>query len=181
MLVYLIPGEGADARPGHRRLNWVWYVGAEGEELDRLLTDRDGHRHRSSLPPGLASPATVDALRRRAGRELHPILAELVEVTADPFVQTIVDVTVPRTVFGRVMLVGDAAFVVRPHTAGAAAKAAHDAWVLGRSLARAGRNLDAGLSAAESLQLEYGQGLASYGVALGTRWAGFRPGPTAAS
>ena len=49
--------------------------------------------------------------------------------TPDPFVQTIVDVVVPRTVFGRVCLLGDAAFVVRPHTAGATAKAARDATV----------------------------------------------------
>jgi len=174
MLVYFIPGEGADARPGHRRLNWVWYVGAEGDDLDWFLTDKHGHRHRSSLPQGSASPAMVGELRRTARQELHPVFVELVAATTDPFVQTIVDVSVPRTVFGRTMLVGDAAFVVRPHTAGAAAKAAHDAWVLGRNLARARRNLDAGLSAAESLQVEYGQGLVNYGVALGTRWAGFR-------
>ena len=85
--------------------------------------------------------------------------------------QTIVDVTVTGTVFGRVMLVGDAAFVVRPHTAGAAAKAAYDAWVLSKSLASARQNVDAGLRAAESLQMEQGQSLVQYGVALGDRWA----------
>jgi 2-polyprenyl-6-methoxyphenol hydroxylase-like FAD-dependent oxidoreductase len=110
-------------------------------------------------------------LRSRAQREVHPKLAELVAATRDPFMQTIVDVTVPRTVFGRVMLIGDAAFVVRPHTAGAAAKAAYDATVLSKSLARAGQNVDAGLKAAESLQMEQGQSLVQYGVALGNRWA----------
>ena len=49
------------------------------------------------------------------------------------------------------MLVGDAAFVVRPHTAGATAKAARDASVLARNIAIAGarQNFDAGLSAAQ--------------------------------
>ena len=176
MLVYFIPGDGADARPGRRRINWVWYMHAGDQELDRFLTDKDGRRHHASLPRGMISSAMTGELCRFARHELHPIFAELVAATPDAFVQTIVDVVVPQTVFGRVMLLGDAAFVVRPHTAGATAKAAHDAWVLGRNLARAGRNVDAGLKAAESLQLEYGSDLVRYGIALGGRWANARPG-----
>src|ERR1700704_3811971 len=63
---------------------------------------------------------------RHARREVHPMLAALVAATPLPFLQTIVDVVPARTVFGRVCLLGDAAFVVRPHTAGATAKAARD-------------------------------------------------------
>ena len=85
--------------------------------------------------------------------------------------QTIVDVMVPRTVFGRIMLVGDAAFVVRPHTAGAVAKAAYDAWALSKGLAGARQDVDAGLKAAEILQMEQGQSLVRYGIELGNRWA----------
>src|SRR3984893_5189852 len=79
-----------------------------------------------------------------------------------PFLQTIVHVAPTRTVFGRVCLLGDAAFVVRPHTAGATAKAARDAATLARALKRAGRNVDAGLSGFEEMQIEFGQGLAGY-------------------
>ena len=123
------------------------------------------------MPQGLAPERTVREVQARARREVHPRLAELVQATSDPFIQTIVDVTVSRTEFGRVVLVGDAAFVVRPHTAGAAAKAAHDASALAAALQRAGRNVDAGLSAAERSQLEHGAGLVAYGVALARRWA----------
>lgn len=171
ILAYFIPGEGADTTPGRRRLNWVWYVRADNEELARILVDANGERHHASLPRGLTPPAMINELCGSAKREVHPMLAELVAATPDPFVQTIVDVVVPKTVFGRIMLVGDAAFVVRPHTAGATAKAAHDAWVVGTSLARARQNIDASLSAAESLQLEYGNGLVAHGIALGDRWA----------
>ena len=171
ILVYFIPGDGADVRPGHRRLNWVWYVGADDVELARILVDRNGERHHVSLPQGLTPPAMISELCELAKREVHPMMAELVAATEEPFVQTIVDVIVPKTVFGRIMLVGDAAFVVRPHTAGATAKAARDAWVLGRNLARAKQNIDAGLSAAESLQLDYGTSLAAHGISLGNRWA----------
>src|ERR1700730_7496646 len=79
----------------------------------------------------------------------------------DPFVQTIVDVVVPRTVFGRVCLLGDASFRVRPHTAGATAKAARDATVLATALKRARQN-DAGLRSFEETQLEYGRDLVRY-------------------
>jgi len=119
----------------------------------------------------MASAALVDEVCGLARLELHPLFAELVAATPDPFVQTIVDVVVPQTVFGRVMLLGDAAFVVRPHTAGAAAKAAHDASVLARSLGFARSDIDASLKVAERLQISYGKDLTRYGIALGQRWA----------
>jgi len=175
MLTYLIPGANADPAPGKRRLNWVWYVHADQPDLDRLLIDRDGRRHHASLPQGLAPESTVRGLCADAEREVHPMMAELVAATPDPFIQTIVDVSAPQTLFGRVMLLGDAAFVVRPHTAAAAAKAAHDATALANALRRAKQNVDAGLRSAEEMQLEFGRGLIDYGVALGRRWARATP------
>jgi hypothetical protein len=78
---------------------------------------------------------------------------------------------VSRTVFGRACLLGDAAFVVRPHTAAAAAKAADDAMSLAAAIHRAGRNVDAALAGWQASQIERGQELLQYGVALGQRWA----------
>src|SRR6202521_3761024 len=171
ILAYFIPGDGADTTPGNRRLNWVWYVGVGEADLPRVLVDRDGRQHHASLPFGGTPDATTADLRDLARREVHPMLAALVAATRQPFLQTIVDVVPVRTVFGRVCLLGDAAFVVRPHTAGATAKAARDATTLARALKRADRNVDAGLSAYERMQIEFGRGLVDYGVALGRRWA----------
>ena len=98
-------------------------------------------------------------------------MADLVEVTIEPFLQKIVDVVVPRTVFGRAALLGDAAFVVRPHTAGATAKAARDATLLADSLCAVDGDIDEALRSFESAQLRYGHQLHQYGVALGNRWA----------
>lgn len=172
ILAYFIPGAEADATPGRRRINWVWYVGAASYELEDLLTDREGHRHHTSLPQGGASTSAIVRLRSRAVREVHPRLAELVAATPDPFLQTITDVAVPRTVFGRACLLGDAAFVVRPHTAAAAAKAAGDATRLANAIARAGHHgIDGALASWEREQLRIGGELLRYGVALGDRWA----------
>src|ERR1700730_8233655 len=171
ILVYFIPGDGADTNIGKRRLNWVWYVGVGEDDLPRILVDRDGRQHHASLAFGGTPDSAIRDLCDLARREVHPMLAALVAATPQPFLQTIVDVVHARTVFCRAMLVGDAAFVVRPHTAGATAKAARDATTLARALKRAGWNVDAGLSGFEEMQIEFGRGLVEYGVALARRWA----------
>jgi 2-polyprenyl-6-methoxyphenol hydroxylase-like FAD-dependent oxidoreductase len=171
ILVYLIPGDNAATKPGRRRLNWVWYVRMDQAELATTLIDRQGVQHHASLPIGGAPDKVIRDLTDLARREVHPKLAALVAATPNPFLQTIVDVVVPRMVFGRVCLLGDAAFVVRPHTAGATAKAARDATVLASALKRAGQNVDAGLAGFQDMQLAYGQAMTRHGIALGERWA----------
>ena len=173
ILVYFIPGEGADSTSGKRRLNWVWYVKAAATERDRLLIDREGRPHHASLGQGEVPPSTIHSLVKLAHREIHPILAKLVAATPEPFLQTIVDVAVPRMVFGRTCLLGDAAFVgwTSPYSRWAAAKAARDATVLAMALKRARQNVDAALGSFEEMQLEYGRDMVEYGVALGNRWA----------
>lgn len=171
ILVYLIPGDDAETTPGKRRLNWVWYVLADETALASMLIDRAGIQHHASLPIGGASDAVIRGLVDLARREVHPKLAALVAATPDPFLQTIVDVVAPRTVFGRVCLLGDAAFVVRPHTAGATAKAARDATALASALKRARHDVDAGLASFQQAQIEYGKAMTRQGIALGDRWA----------
>lgn len=171
MLVYLIPGEGADVRHGHRWLNWVWYVAADDQALADDLTDRHGRRHHASLPRGYASDAAIYSLRKRAIAELAPVMADLVAATNEPFIQKIADAAVDRTVFDRVMLLGDAAFLVRPHTAAAAAKACFDASLLAEALSqRDTASLEAALAPVEQAQLHYGRRLVEQGVALGRNW-----------
>lgn len=171
ILVYLIPGDKAETTPGKRRLNWVWYVRVDEADLTATLIDRHGGHHHASLPIGGASDTVIRDLIDLARREVHPKLAALVAATPDPFLQTIVDVMVPRTVFGRLCLLGDAAFVVRPHTAGATAKAARDASVLASALKRARQNVDVGLASFQQMQLKYGEAMTRHGIALGDRWA----------
>lgn len=174
-LVYAIPGDGGDVRPGHRRLNWVWYVQADDAALARLLMDRSGRRHSASRGAGMVTQAVMDDLRDQADAMLHPSMSDLVRATAEPFLQAIVDVAVPKTVFGRACLLGDAGFVVRPHTAGATAKAAWEASQLAQLLARSNGDVAAALEAFETVQLEHGRRLLEHGMALGRRWAEPRP------
>lgn len=168
VLAYPIPGHAED--PGQRLTNWLWYRNVrEGDELDDLLTGRDGARSGSSVPPGFVREEHVRRLRADAAEVLPAALAETVARTAEPFIQVILDVDVPRIAFGRACLVGDAAFTLRPHVAAGTAKAAEDAWKLGEAVTAAGGDVAAALAGWEPPQLALGQDLAAR-----TREAGLR-------
>jgi 2-polyprenyl-6-methoxyphenol hydroxylase-like FAD-dependent oxidoreductase len=169
ILSYFIPGAGAATETGRRRLNWVWYVNVPGgAALERLLVDRTGARHDASVPAGMVPDDLKAEIQALAAQEVHPCFAELVQATAEPFIQVIRDVAVPRMVFGRACLLGDAAFVLRPHPAAASAKAAADAADLAASLA-AHPDPDAALRAWETQRLEQGHALLALAVAQGRR------------
>jgi 2,6-dihydroxypyridine 3-monooxygenase len=110
--------------------------------------------------------AEVHAL---AARELHPRFVELVQRTHDPFIQTIIDVAVPRMALGRVCLVGDAACVLRPHPAAATAKAAADAMALAAALKSHPDDPLAALREWEVRQLDYGTSLVRLATMVGER------------
>ena len=170
ILAYPIPNLDGTVTPGGRRLNWVWYRNvAPGEELDDLMTGVDGRRHPLSLPPGTVRSRHLGELRATAGRRLPAPLAEIVIGTAQPFVQLIVDVAVPRMVFGRVCLLGDAAFALRPHAAVGTAKAAEDAWQLTRALRAAGGDVDGALATWEAAQLRLGRQVSARTCEAGNR------------
>jgi len=135
MLGYPVAGPDNDLRPGHRRYNFVWYRPADEEsELQRLLTDDSGHTHSLSIPPPLISRASIAEMRSHGHEVLAPQFSEVVRVTEQPFLQPIYDLESPFMKFSRVALIGDAAFVARPHVGGGVAKAAHDAMALVHAL-----------------------------------------------
>jgi 2,6-dihydroxypyridine 3-monooxygenase len=110
----------------------VWYVNVPGgPDLECLLTDRADKLRGRSVPAGMVSTKLTAEIHAAATSELHPRFVELVQRTPDPFIQSILDVVVARMAFGRVCLLGDAAFVLRPHAAAATAKVAADAMSLG--------------------------------------------------
>jgi 2,6-dihydroxypyridine 3-monooxygenase len=150
LLTYPIPG--AD---GSVLCNWLWYRNvAPGDHLNDLLTDRSGSKAELTVPPGSVQASHLKELHSAADIELPPPLTELVERTAEPFIQVIVDLEVPRIAFGRTCLIGDAAFALRPHIGAGTAKAAEDAWQLGKGLLNTtGRQIPVRLKGWEAQQL----------------------------
>jgi 2,6-dihydroxypyridine 3-monooxygenase len=169
ILVYPIPGADGGVAPGERLVNFVWYRNyLDGGDLDELLTGTDGVRHDLSLPPGGARAAHVDELRAVATARLPAAVATVVCAVDRPFLQVVYDVEVSRMAFGRVCLIGDAAWVVRPHAAAGTAKAAADAWTLADALA-AHDDVPSALTAWEPGQLALGRQLLERTRRLGAR------------
>ena len=157
MLGYPVAGPDNDLRPGHRRYNFVWYRPAsEDSELPRLLTDDSGRTHALSIPPPLIARDVIAAMRADAERVLAPQFNEMVGLCAQPFLQPIYDLEVPRMAFGRVAILGDAAFVARPHVGAGVAKAAEDALALAQAL-DAGENVEAALNRISSERASAGR------------------------
>ncbi|MFM0356947.1 FAD binding domain-containing protein [Paraburkholderia nemoris] len=171
-LAYLIPGESDSTAVGARRWNWVWYRKYSREKLDELLVDRHGVARAFSLPPGTTKSADIAQLREDARALLAPTFRALADATDDPFMQPIVDLRSPKMVFGRAVLLGDAASVPRPHTAGSTAKAAANAHSLALTLSstwQSGATIDTALNRWENQQLQRGRLMTDLGISLGDR------------
>jgi 2-polyprenyl-6-methoxyphenol hydroxylase-like FAD-dependent oxidoreductase len=94
-----------------------------------------------------------------------------VNATAQTILQPIFELESPRIAFGRVALVGDAAFVARPHVASGVMKAAVDAESLADALAGSGDDVAAALARYDHERQPYGAGLVTRGRHIGAYFA----------
>jgi 2-polyprenyl-6-methoxyphenol hydroxylase-like FAD-dependent oxidoreductase len=134
-LGYPVAGPDNDLRPGHRRYNVVWYRPAdEKTKLQWLLTDESGVTHSISIPPPLIRREAIAEMRADAERLLGWQFRQVVKMIDEPILQPIYDLESPHMAFGRVAVLGDAAFVARPHVAAGVSKAADDAAALAEAL-----------------------------------------------
>ena len=153
---YPVAGQGNDTRPGHRAYNFVWYRAASEVTLAALLTDADGTHYQGGIPPGKVDWRQIADMRQAARTLLAPQFAEMIEKTAQPFLQPIFDVRSEQVAFGRVGLMGDASFVARPHIGMGVTKAAQDAVALADAIGEHGATPQA-LLAYEKNRLPEGQ------------------------
>jgi 2-polyprenyl-6-methoxyphenol hydroxylase-like FAD-dependent oxidoreductase len=167
MLGYPVAGSGNDTRPGKRRYNFVWYRPAsEDQELVSLLTDDDGHYYPLGIPPLKVSWKHIAHMRKVAQEILAPQYAEILEKTAAPFLQAIYDVRSEEIVFGRIALMGDAAFVGRPHVGMGVTKAGDEAMAIAKHIATLGATPEA-LAAYRDERLKLGQQVVARAQYLG--------------
>ena len=177
-LSYPVAGEGGRLDPGDRRLNWVWYRPApEAREFDELFTGTDGARRDISMPPDNVRPEIAADMRAAARRLLPDAFVELVALTEKPFLQAIYDLDPPEIAFGRAIVMGDAAFVARPHTGFGVTKAVGDAVALADALAAHAGDIDGGVAAWRAARFDYGRALVARGRRLGRLLDMGRDGP----
>jgi 2-polyprenyl-6-methoxyphenol hydroxylase-like FAD-dependent oxidoreductase len=182
MLTYLVAGRNNTTRLGERRYNFVWYRPADEKTgLPALFTDAAGHRYQQNIPPDRIKPEVIADMHAAAERLLAPQFVEVVRATADPFFQPIYDLESPRLVFGRVAILGDAAFVARPHVGLGVTKAAGDAAALADALAQHESDLNLALHQYEASRVNFGKSIVAHARDLGAgignaRATGDRPG-----
>jgi 2-polyprenyl-6-methoxyphenol hydroxylase-like FAD-dependent oxidoreductase len=130
LIGYPVAGAGNRTDPGHRAWNFVWYRTADEDRLHELLTDADGVHHAQGIPPHRVSWREVARMREDGRHLLAPAFAEVMEKCPQPFLQPIHDFASDAIALGRVALLGDAAFVARPHVGMGVTKAMQDALAL---------------------------------------------------
>jgi 2-polyprenyl-6-methoxyphenol hydroxylase-like FAD-dependent oxidoreductase len=167
LIGYPVAGHGNDTRRGKRRWNFVWYRAADPDHvLPDLMTDADGTHYPLGIPPNKVSWKHVAAMREASRSLLAPQFAEILEKTAQPFLQPIYDVLSPRLAFDRIALMGDAAFVARPHVGMGVTKAAEDAMALSDAIRMHGAT-PAALRAFEAARLGPGTAVVEHARKLG--------------
>jgi 2-polyprenyl-6-methoxyphenol hydroxylase-like FAD-dependent oxidoreductase len=156
------------AAPPRRRCQFSWFRPVDfATGMPELCTDATGRVHGASIPPPLIRQELLDELKRQASTMLAPQIASLIAAAKQPILQPIFELESSQLVFGRVVLLGDAAFAARPHVGTGVTKAALDAQCLADTLWRAGKDLDAALHHYDRKRLRFGRWLVARGRYLG--------------
>jgi 2-polyprenyl-6-methoxyphenol hydroxylase-like FAD-dependent oxidoreductase len=158
LIGYPVPGRDNETAVGSRSYNIVWYRPTDAQTLAAMCTDAAGTHHPAGIPPPLIRADVIARVKADAERGLPPQIAGIF-VRTIPFFQPIFDLESPQLVFGRVVLAGDAAFVVRPHVGAGATKAAVDAVTLADCLREAGGDIARGLPRYEKAQRNFGSAM----------------------
>lgn len=168
MLGYPVAGFTNSTRPGERCYNFVWYRPTDASDgIKRLCTDTSGRLHELSIPPQLIRPEVLSEMRGAAEDLLSPQFAAVVRRTRQPFFQAIFDLESANIAFGRVALLGDAAFVARPHCGMGVTKAAGDAMRLAVLLEAADNDVPAALANYGKERARFGAAVVAHGRELG--------------
>lgn len=168
-IAYLIPDH---VKPRHRMLNWGVYIVPPARFTDPRL-----------IPPGHADGGLLSLLDRVLTEHFPSAWADAIRRTSPDrvSVQPVYDLTTSAYVAGRLVLLGDAGAVARPHTASGATTALLDALALER-WCRTGRDWDEILGGyqrergpAGNVQAEFGRVLGRAQVTDTPDWNGMSP------
>lgn len=132
----MIPGVAGSVKEGERLLNLAWYCNCTEEALADILTDVDGHRHQYTLPSGSMRDEVWARQKAAAEKILPSPFLELVNKIRKPFISVVSDTMSSQASFmdGKLLLVGDALTLFRPHIALSTNQAAFHALLLKRAM-----------------------------------------------
>ena len=164
---YPVPGPGHSIAPGHRQYNVVWYQPVSEQGLRPMMTDDAGRYHPNGISPALLSARVKLEMQELAPQVLAPQFAEAIAKGKWLFFQPILDLELTRMVFGRVAIVGDAAFITRPHVAMGVPKGAGDVLALAEAIKHSGGDYLSCLTRFEDQRLRVNHNIVARGRYLG--------------
>ena len=164
---YPIAGFDNDLSPGRRRYNFIWYRVGDAATLRAMCVDDNGRQHDYSVPPPLIRRDLIAGLLAEAEDELPPAFFDTLRKIDRPFFTPIYDFSSPQIVFGRAILLGDAASSARPHMGFGVAKAGDDARVLADALA-SHDDIDRALAHYQAVRAPMAERIMLHGRKLGT-------------
>ncbi|KAL9111275.1 MAG: hypothetical protein Q9227_004354 [Pyrenula ochraceoflavens] len=116
---YAMPGKDGTLERGCRAFNFVWYSKLPpSSALQTVLTDSSGHRHHNTLPRGRMDPGVWKRQFEPCKEVMLPAFREVCENVKEPFISAVNDCTAPSALYfnGKVILLGEALALIRPHT-----------------------------------------------------------------
>ena len=168
LIGYPVAGANGAVDVGQRRFNIMWYRPVPpGTELQNMFTGTDGVHHETGIPPSLVRPELIKAMKEEARRVFSPVFADVIERMNGMFVQAIYDLESERMGRGRIAIIGDAAFVARPHCGAGVSKAADDAASLATALAEHDR-VENAIDAFSSERTKAGKAAVAWAAHLGS-------------
>jgi 2-polyprenyl-6-methoxyphenol hydroxylase-like FAD-dependent oxidoreductase len=146
----------------------MWYRPVSpGAELRDMFTGSDGVHYETGVPPSLVRPELVAAMKEDAHRLLPPVFANIIAQMQGMFVQAIYDLDSDLMGRGRTAIIGDAAFVARPHCGAGVSKAADDAAGLANALS-ANDRIDDAIAAFSTDRSRAGKAAVEWAAHLGS-------------
>jgi len=168
LIGYPVAGPDGTVEVGRRRFNIMWYRPVSpGAELHNMFTGTDGVHYETGIPPSLVRPELITAMKAEAHHLLPAMFASVIARMEGMFVQAIYDLESDLMGRGRVAIIGDAAFVARPHCGAGVSKAADDAASLANALGTNNHIADA-IAAFSAERTKAGKAAVAWAAHLGS-------------
>lgn len=115
-VVYFIPNQEGSIKKGERVVNWAAYIEVALNELDELMTDKNGKVRQGTLPPGEMTDKNEKKLKQFLKKHVPKHFADIVNNTENSYLQVIYTLDLDNYYKDRICLIGDAGIVVQPFT-----------------------------------------------------------------
>ncbi|USW53524.1 Putative FAD/NAD(P)-binding domain superfamily [Septoria linicola] len=139
-VIYTIPGDRGSLKPGENQINIAWYFWPTSPTIAEIMTDTDGHQHRTTVPKGKLRPEIWASQVEASKPLLPPEIYDLITRIKQPFVTVVSSISAPKAAYfdNRLFLLGDALTQSQPNSGMGTNLAAYAAYGLADVIGKAG-------------------------------------------